>query len=130
MNLARAISIGTLVVAALVPSSAGAGESDVRYSGDSLIVGDASYARRTLTEMRLPGDTYERGAVYVGEKPGQRAALEKRLDELGLTDRRRDELTSQFVVRVPDGWEDQWVRALLTEPHVQFAWINFAIRCC
>jgi|SRR6185369_5172948 len=129
MSFARIFGAGMLAVVLLLSGCRGGPEPTVRYSGTVLIVESATYARRTPAEIRLPGDTIEKGVVYVGEKQGQRAALEARLDELGLIKRRYD-VVLHFAVQVPVGWEDQWVRALLAEPQVQYAWINFGIPCC
>ena len=121
---------GTLVFALLLTGCRGGPEPTARYSGAVLIVEGATYARRTPAEIGIPSDIIEKGTIYVGEKQGKRAALEARLDELDLIKRRRYDDISAFAVQVPVGWEDQWVRALMAEPQVQNAWINFGISCC
>jgi len=123
----RAFGIGILAAASFLSACGGGDEPEVLYSRTTLVVDGVAYARRPPAEFDLPSDIYEEGAVYVSEKPGQMTALEVRLDELGLVDRRRIDPLSQFRVKVPVGWEDQWVRALRAQPPVQYAQINFAI---
>lgn len=128
MSFARIFGAGMLAFALLLSGCRGGPEPTVRYSGTVLIVEGATYARRTPAEIGLPGDI-AKGVVYVREKQGQRLALGARLDELGLTKRRYDDVL-HFAVQVPLGWEDQWVRALLADPKVQDAWLDFGIPCC
>lgn len=114
-----------------VLSACGGGESTiVRYTGSTLVVDGQSYERRSTAQFDLPSLIYVSEVVFVGERPGQRQALETRLDQLGLTDRLRHEGIAHYEVRVPVGWEDQWVRALQVQPQVLYSWLNFAIPCC
>jgi len=130
MNLGSTISIGALFAASLLFGCGDGAQSNVQYSDAALIVDGIAYSRRTPGEAEFLSNIYEEGAVYVGEKPGQQAALDARLNELGLTDHLRYEVISHYVVRVPVGWEDQWVRALLAQSQVRYAWINFGFPCC
>jgi hypothetical protein len=129
LKCASALSV--LALASLLHGCGGGDQPNVEYVGTTLLVDTTPYERRTLSEMNLPGDFFEDGNVYVTEQSGQRAAVEARLDELGLSHERYEAISS-FIVHVPTGWEDQWARALADQPHVVDAWLNFAIPmiCC
>ena len=116
-----------LLLASLLVACGGGSGPDVEYSDTNLIVDGTTYGRRALTDY-APSGIYEHGVVYVVETPEERVALELRLDQLGLIDRFRS--GGIHRVQVPNGWEDQWARALRTQSPVQFALVNVAILSC
>jgi hypothetical protein len=95
IGLTRSLSVGVLLGASLLCGCAAGSKVYVKYADTSLMVDGIVFTRRTPAEIQLPGEIL-RGAVFVSEKPGQRAALDSRLNELGLTDRLRYDDISHY----------------------------------
>lgn len=94
---------------------AGCHDSDepVEYDGGTLIVDGQTY----LAERHGVGE-FATGVVLVFVKPGQTAGVQTALDRFGLPvieHRSGDTL----LVKVPEGYELQWLSALSQLPQVQ-----------
>lgn len=93
--------------------------SAVRYQGDALVVDEVIYPWQPFeTKGCIEGVVYISNVPTQVEHPYPTQTLESRLDELGLTNREpydpynTDPALSSYLIQVPVGWEDQWVRVL------------------
>lgn len=85
----------------------------VDYDGGTLVVDGQSYP----AERHGPGE-FATGVVLVYGKPGEAAGLQAALDRFGLQviERRQGDV---LLVKVPEGYELQWLSALSKLPQVQ-----------
>jgi hypothetical protein len=111
-----------------LPFFAACGGSDepfVQYEGSTLKVAGSAYQKTDAYPGADPNNMveYATGDVLVGVKPGQQAAFEELLIELGLPPA-RSLGGSSFEISVPAGWELQWVAALRAQAPVAYAEVN------
>jgi hypothetical protein len=86
--------------------------AQVAYDGAALVVGAKRYAA-------VPsGDQYQPAVVLAVARDGLADALAERLRSLGLASERGGPPVVMFIVRVPAGFETQWVSALRDFPEV------------
>lgn len=85
----------------------------VDYDGGTLVVDGQSYP----AERHGPGE-FATGVALVFVKPGETAGLQAALDRFGLQvlERRPGNV---LLVKVPEGYELQWLSALSKLPQVQ-----------
>lgn len=111
MNRLRHVALPVLF--ALLLSACHRASGPVDYDGGTLVVDGQSYP----AERHGPGE-FAAGVALVFVKPGQTAGAQAALDRFGLQviERRAGDV---LAVKVPEGYELQWLSALSKLPQVQ-----------
>ncbi|MGN6153431.1 MAG: hypothetical protein ACTHOH_15720 [Lysobacteraceae bacterium] len=101
------------LLALLLLSACHRADGPVEYDGGTLAVDGQSYP----AERHGPGE-FAKGVALVFVKPGQTAGVQAALDRFGLQviERRAGDV---LAVKVPEGYELQWLSALSKLPQVQ-----------
>lgn len=105
-------TLSALLAIALLPACHHA-NGPVDYDGGTLVVDGQSYP----AERHGPGE-FAKGVVLVYGKPGEATGLQAALDRFGLRviERRPGDV---LLVKVPEGYELQWLSALSKLQQVQ-----------